>query len=215
MIIVEPQVQLMEDLNGKYILNHLERVARTCYKSESLITEGSSEKMVANLIKRGHEAMLEHASIGVKVTTDRGVTHEIVRHRIASYAQESTRYCNYGKEKFGSEITVLNPFGSFDLDMGDISNYEKYMVWYDAMLYAQTAYMKLIELGCTAQIARSVLPNSLKAEIVMTLNIRSWRNFFKLRTAKDAHPQMRQVAIMILELFKSNIPIVFDDIIVV
>jgi thymidylate synthase (FAD) len=214
MIIVEPEVKLLEDINGEYVLQYIEKIARVCYKSEDLITEDSARKMIANLIKRGHEAMLEHVSIGVKITTDRGVTHEIVRHRIASYAQESTRYCNYGKEKFGQEITVINPFLAFDLDMGDITNYEKYMVWYEAMVNAQTSYMKLLSLGCTPQEARSVLPNSLKAEIVMTLNIRSWRNFFKLRCAKDAHPQMRQVAIMILNLFKSIIPVMFDDIII-
>jgi thymidylate synthase (FAD) len=155
--------------------------------------------------KRGHLSVLEHQSVTVRVICDRGVTHEIVRHRLAAYTQESTRYCNYSKGKFGGEITVIDPiFFSHDS--------EKYKVWKDTIAKIEEAYNKLIELGATPQEARSVLPNSLKTEIVMTMNLREWRHFFTLRTSVAAHPQMREIAVPLLEEFKNRIPVVFDDI---
>ena len=200
-------------------LKHIEQIARVCYKSENLISEDgkSAKKLVTNLIKAGHEAMLEHSTLAVKFTVDRGVSHELVRHRIASFAQESTRYVNYSKEKFGNEINVIDIFDGIKLDakMKQLS-YEQIMrilaEWVDAMTDAERHYMKMIELGATPQMARSVLPNSTKTEIVITANYREWRNFFKLRTAPAAHPQMREVTIPLLQELKTKIPIIFDDI---
>jgi thymidylate synthase (FAD) len=160
-------------------------------------------------MKIGHESVIEHEKITVRIICDRGVTHEIVRHRIASYSQESTRYCNYSDNKFGKEITVIEPcFWDKDSKKDKI----KYDTWKEALIKAEEAYLKLIELGATPQEARSVLPNSLKTEIVVTMNIREWRHFFKLRTSKAAHPQMQEIARPILDEFKKLIPILFDDI---
>jgi thymidylate synthase (FAD) len=186
-------------------LYFIEYAARTCYKSEDKITEDSSRKFVQSLINRGHEAMIEHVSISAKVICDRGVTHEIVRHRVASYAQESTRYCNYSKEKFGNEITVIEPL-FWD------KHSAHYGEWEVACRKSEKSYFELINNGSTPQEARSILPNSLKTEIIVTMNLREWRHFFKLRCAKDAHPQMKEIAIKMLIEFRKRIAIIFDDI---
>lgn len=161
--------------------------------------------------------MLEHSTLSVRFICDRGVSHEIVRHRIASYAQESTRYCNYTKDKFDNEITFIDISDGIKLDSKVNSEDADtigliYYEWINAMHDAEWHYMNMISLGCTPQIARSVLPNSVKTELVMTANYREWRNFFKLRTAKDAHPQIREIAIPLCKELKGKIPIVFDDI---
>lgn len=188
-------------------LQHIEKIGRVCYKSEDKITEDgeSAKKFVKMLIDRGHEAMIEHSSLSVKFIVDRGVSHELVRHRIASFAQESTRYCNYGKDKFGNEVTFIKPFF---FEEGSVS----YNIWAGAMELMENAYLKLLDSGATPQEARSVLPNSTKTEITITANYREWRNFFKLRTAKAAHPQMREVTIPLLKELKERLPIIFDDI---
>ena len=148
--------------------------------------------------------MIEHEKISVKMVCDRGVTHEIVRHRVASYSQESTRYCNYQKDKFGNELTFIKPvFWSEDS--------EEYAVWKHMMQQCEEQYMHLIRLGASPQEARSILPNSLKTEIVVTMNLREWRHFFRLRTAGAAHPQMREIACMVLEEFRRQIPVVFEE----
>lgn len=200
-------------------LQHIERIGRVCYKSEDSITENgeSAKKFVAMLIKAGHEAMIEHSSLSVKFMVDRGVSHELVRHRIASFAQESTRYCNYVKDKFGAECTYIDLEGGITLDnkMKNMSADEIDSVlteWKFAMEDAEKHYMKMLELGATPQIARSVLPNSTKTEITITANYREWRNFFKLRVPATAHPQMRQVTIPLLTELKEVLPIIFDDI---
>lgn len=200
-------------------LQHIERIGRVCYKSEDSITENgeSAKKFVAMLIKAGHEAMIEHSSLSVKFTVDRGVSHELVRHRIASFAQESTRYCNYAKDKFGAECTYIDLTGGITLDnkMKGMSADEIDSVlteWKLAMEDAEKHYMKMLELGATPQIARSVLPNSTKTEITITANYREWRNFFKLRVPATAHPQMREVTIPLLTELKEVLPVIFDDI---
>lgn len=204
MKIIKPYTEILTDVNGKEILKNIEKVARTCYKSEHLISDGTAEKLVRMLIKRGHEAMIEHESISVKFVVDRGVSHEIVRHRVASYAQESTRYCNYANDKFGNELTFIIP--------NDIAKDEKNLWhWVEVVKSAETHYLSLIAVGTKPEIARSLLPNALKTEIVMTANLREWRHFFKLRCDKAAHPQMREVAIPLLNKFKDLIPVVFDD----
>jgi thymidylate synthase (FAD) len=209
MISIKPYFVIESEINGGEILKLIERVGRTCYKSEDKISESSAQKFVANIIKNGHEAVIEHYNITVRVVCDRGVTHEIVRHRVASYAQESTRYCNYSKDKFSNQITFIEPC-FWDLDNEE--DKKKYQIWKEAMEYSERKYMELIELGATAQEARSILPNSLKTELVMTMNLREWRHFFKLRAAPSAHPQMREIALQMLDKFKELIPIVFDDI---
>jgi thymidylate synthase (FAD) len=204
------QTFYIEDkINGNELLQRIEKFGRTCYKSEQLITDDSAEKFVKMILTLGHESVLEHEKVSVRVICDRGVSHEIVRHRIASYSQESTRYCNYGKNKFGNELSVIEPCF---WDINNKEDYQKYMIWQKAMEGAEIAYMKLLKLGATPQEARSVLPNSLKTEIVMTMNLREWRHFFKLRTASVAHPQMLEIARPMLEEFKKMIPVIFDDI---
>lgn len=148
--------------------------------------------------------MLEHASITVRFTVDRGVSHEIVRHRLASYCQESTRYCNYSKDAFGSEITVIRPEYLKENTPG-------YLFWKTAMEYAESAYFSLLTCGYTPQEARAVLPNSLKTEVVMTANLREWRHFFKLRCSSAAHPEMQRVARPLCMELRRLIPVVFDD----
>ena len=204
MKIIEPYFEIMDEVDGRKMLQKIEKIGRVCYKSEDLITEDSAEKFVGNILKRGHESVIEHEKISVKMVCDRGVTHEIVRHRVASYSQESTRYCNYQKDKFGNELTFIKPvFWSEDS--------EEYAVWKNMMQQCEDQYMKLIDLGASPQEARSILPNSLKTEIVVTMNLREWRHFFRLRTAGAAHPQMREIACMVLEEFRRQIPVVFDE----
>lgn len=205
MKVIKPSFEILTPINEEEILKLIEVSGRTCYKSEDSITNDSSKKFVKMLIDRGHDAMIEHFNITVKIICDRGVTHEIVRHRIASYAQESTRYCNYNNTKFGNELTVIEPcFWT--------KNSGHYKCWLDAMQQAEDHYNAMILEGATPQEARSVLPNSLKTEIVVTMNIREWRHFFKLRTAKTAHPQMREIAIKILNSFKNLMPTLFNDV---
>ena len=210
MKIINAGFQILTNINGIEMLKAIEYIARTCYKSESMITDLSAVKMVESLINRGHEAMLEHQSISVKFIVDRGVSHELVRHRMASYAQESTRYCNYSKDKFGNELTFISPCfwnkGS-----------REYEEWYAAMNSAEDIYFELIDWGVTPEQARAVLPNSIKTEVVMTANLREWRHFFKLRaigTTGKPHPQMLEVTVPLLAEFKALIPVVFDDLIV-
>ena len=208
---IKPYTQIYKDFDGQKVLQKIEAAARTCYKSEGKIQEGSAAKLVAGLIKSGHEAMLEHASVTVKfVVVDRGISHELVRHRLASFAQESTRYCNYSKDDFGSEITFIIP---------DYLEYksEGWNIWKEFMKQAEDAYFKMLDFGLSPQQARAVLPNSLKTEVVMTANLREWRHFFKLRalgTTGKPHPQMLEVAVPLLEDMKNLIPVVFDDLMI-
>lgn len=207
MKIVNAGYEILTEIDGDNELKFIEKVGRVCYKSEDNITEGSANGFVKMLIDKGHEAMLEHSCLTVKFIVDRGVSHEIVRHRLFSFAQESTRYCNYSKGKFGNEITVIKPC-FFEQDSVE------YDIWENAMLSAEHDYSELLLKGASQQEARAVLPNSLKTEVIVTGNYREWRHFFKLRTAKAAHPQMREVAIPLLEELKSRLAIIFDDIIV-
>lgn len=205
MKVIKPGFEIMTPLHGEDILRHIEACGRTCYKSEGNITAESAPKLVNAVIQRGHESVLEHYSISVRIVCDRGVSHEIVRHRIASYSQESTRYCNYSQGKFGNELTFIAP--AFFAD-----DSPSYSIWYQACQAAEKSYMELLAAGAKPEQARSVLPNSLKTELVMTTNLRDWRHVFCLRTAPDAHPQMREIMIPMLSAFQKMIPVVFDDI---
>jgi thymidylate synthase (FAD) len=224
MKLIKPTYEILTPLNGVKILQTIEKVARTCYKSEDKITETSAEAMIRNLIGRGHEAMIEFFDITVKFICDRGVSHELVRHRIASFAQESTRYCNYANEKFESQLTFILPVWGHDFNKeGEVKTTKdmlKYChsgdspeyMWLYQMLRSEESYNFLISKGWQAQQARSVLPNSLKTEINVKMNLREWRHFFKLRCAKAAHPQMRELTIPLLEELKTKIPVIFNDI---
>ncbi len=190
--------------NGPEILANIATAGRVCYQSEPNTSDAT---FVRKLIERGHESVLEHEKISVRIICDRGVSHEIVRHRIASYSQESTRYCNYSKDKFGNELTFIRP-PWVDMDEPDPSLSQ---MWQVGMSSAELCYRRMIELGWTPEQARTVLPNSLKTEVVMTANIREWRHFFRLRCSPAAHPQMRQIANMMLAGFKEAVPVIFDD----
>lgn len=202
MELLKPSFGIEDEIDGEQILRNIEKYGRTCYKSEDKITPDSARRFVSTILQSGHESVIEHEKVTVRIICDRGVTHEIVRHRIASYSQESTRYCNY----MSRGVRVIEP-------LFFIGDYKKYQIWLDAMYACENAYNALIEAGATPQEARSVLPNSLKTEIVITYNLREWRHFFRLRCSKRAHPQMREITIPLLQEFKRRIPIIFDDIV--
>lgn len=182
----------------------VERAARCCYKSESRIQEGSAEKLIRNCIKRGHESILEHASATFKIVTDRGMLAELTRHRLASFSVESSRYCNY---KDG--ISVIKP--QFAELYHDKPVWESELLWETACQHAEESYAEMIKHGCRPEIARSVLPQSLAVTMFMSANLREWRTVLKLRTAKAAHPQMRDLAGKMLVILHKEIPVVFED----
>ena len=225
MKIIKACYEILTPINGLEVLKLIERIGRVCYKSEDKITENSCHAFIKMLISRGHEAMIEHYSFSVKFICDRGVSHEIVRHRIAAFAQESTRYCNYGNKNEGCAFVlplwiesgegVYTPewsgcLGNADVDPFEHGSAASWWFWHCAV--SERDYLRLLEHGWTPQEARSVLPNSLKTEIVMTANLREWRHFFKLRTANAAHPQMQEITRPLLSELKGLIPEVFNDI---
>ena len=200
MKIIKPAVELLWITPDPEL--QIETAGRTCYKSEDKITEDSAFKFAEQMRKRGHHAMIEHAVASFRIVTDRGISHEIVRHRLASYAQESTRYCNYSGEKFGKECSFIEPP---NLDAHQRSQ------WVQACKAAEKFYFNMLEMGCSPQIARSVLPNCLKTEIVMMANLREWRHFISLRGAKAAHPQIRPIARDILWHLMQHASSIFND----
>lgn len=206
MRLIKSKVEILDNLNGGEIINKIARVARTCYKSEDNSTSERDRELVKRLIKSGHEAMIEFFDITVKFTCDRGVSHELVRHRMASFAQESTRYCNYSKDKFGNELTFIEPIWYDSLGITHKQDFEI------ALERCEDDYLEFIRQGWTPQQARAILPNALKTEINMKANLREWRHFFKLRCSTAAHPDMRVLALDLLKQFHDNIPIIFDDI---
>lgn len=211
MLLVKPSAEIL--MTTYLPLNLIEKAGRTCYKSEDKITETSNVDFAAMILKRGHESVVEHASATVRFVCDRGVTHEIVRHRLASYSQESTRYCDY---KGGHVSYIIPPWtsyteGEYTNDAHILTGDFAETMWAKNCLEIEQLYRNLREAGWRPEQARSVLPNSLKTEIVMTANLREWRHFFRLRTSPAAHPQMREVATPLLEAMKARIPVIFDD----
>jgi len=201
MKIVKPSVTMLWSTEDPE--NIIEKAGRTCYKSEKFITETSSRDFSIKMRKNGHEAMIEHAVASMLFITDRGITHEIVRHRLASYAQESTRYCNYSDvDKFNKEISVVEPSGLSPMARA---------LWLISCQDAEDSYLRLLEMGQSPQTARAVLPTCLKTELVMTANFREWRHFIKLRMSKAAHPDIRPLAKQVLELLFALAPGVFGD----
>ena len=205
MKIISPSHEILDLPDGKSLLKRIELAGRTCYKSEDKITKDSAKGFVKRILASGHHSVIEHINISVHFICDRGVTHELVRHRLASYSQESTRYANYSKTKFGKEITVIKPLFWPE----DSSEYKE---WLKGVGGSEKSYMKLIQLGARPEQARAVLPHSLKTEIVMTCNIREWRHVFTLRLSKAAHPQIREILWPLLKEFYEKIPVIFDDI---
>jgi thymidylate synthase (FAD) len=191
--------------SAEEVLRLIELAGRTCYKSEHKMSEGSAAEFIRRILRSGHESVIEHAQATVRFICDRGVTHELVRHRLAAYSQESTRYANYSHERFGSEITVIRPCFWEEES-------ETYLEWRRCMEQAERSYMRLLEMGASPQEARSVLPNSLKTEIVMTANMREWRHVFRLRCSRRAHPQIREIMLGLLSEMKDRVPVLFDDI---
>lgn len=185
MKILTPKVELASPFDEDDALKRIEAAGRTCYKSEDKITEDSAKRFVAALIRNGHDSVLEHVSVSFRITCDRGISHELVRHRLASYSQESTRYCHYDRG-----IAVIQPPGLYEHKLA-------FAVWVGAMKTVEAAYFRLLDTGLKPEIARAVLPTCLKTELVMTANLREWRHFLKLRLSRRAHPQIRQIAYMI------------------
>jgi thymidylate synthase (FAD) len=205
MKIIDPYYTIITEIDYHKVIKNLEQIGRICYKSEDKITNDSAESFIRMLIKNGHESVLEHEKLSVLFINDRGVSHEEVRHRLASFSQESTRFINYTKENRGGEIAVINIYPHL------INPLVSHDIWESHMIACETAYMKMIDAGEKPEIARSVLPNSLKTEIVITANIREWRTIFKQRTIKAAHPQIREVMIPLLDELIEKLPVLFED----
>lgn len=206
MKIINPSYEILTKINGKEILQEIERAGRTCYKSEDKITEESCQRFVDTLIRRGHHAMIEHGpSISVRFICNRGFTHELVRSRLCSYAQESTRNCNYSMGKYGGEITFIKP--AWFMECSNV-----FKIWEDSMRRAESDYLMLLKYKCSPQEARGVLPIDVKTEIVCKANIREWRHIFKIRTHSAAHPSMHQLMRPLCDELTEKIPVVFDDI---
>lgn len=216
MRLLKPSFEILtpDDTFAKMI-ERIEVAGRVCYKSEDRIDIGSAMNFLRVIIDRNHESVIEHESVSVRIICDRGVSHEIVRHRLASYSQESTRYCNYR----GGIAFIIPPW--VNIQEGEYTKYNNMAtkdyaayLWLMQMITIEKCYQELMDNDWSPQMARSVLPNSLKTEIVMSCNLREWKHFFKLRTSEAAHPQMREIAIPMLKEFQTRIPIIFGDIVV-
>lgn len=221
MKVIKPSWEIVNEPNWDEVIMNLERAIRTCYKSERLITPGSADKLIRNIIRRGHESTLEHASMTVRFVCDRGVSHELVRHRLCSFSQESTRYVNYspeGKNNEGDMQFILpcwmdeSYLGSYDDPYDCAGIFTPEYQWLGAMMDSQLRYNNLINLGWNPEHARSVLPNSLKTEIVVTTNMRDWRHIFHLRCDKTAHPQMRELIYPLWKHLAEKCPTLFDSV---
>ncbi|MHA1681520.1 MAG: FAD-dependent thymidylate synthase [Promethearchaeota archaeon] len=202
---VDESFEILTPLDGQAILKQVELAGRTCYKSEDKISGDSYLSFARMIMSRQHFSVIEHYSITVRIISNRGLSHELVRHRTASYAQESTRYCNYSKGKFGGEITVIDQKLLF-------KDEESYSTWKKAIESSEKYYMQLLAQGIPSQVARGVLPIDLKTEIIITANLREWRHIFELRTSQAAHPNIRRIMKGILDKVREHIPIIFDDI---
>ena len=203
MRIVEPWI-MVEKIDGKKIMKKIERACRTCYRSEGKISEDSYKTLLTNCITRGHESVLEHEKVTVRIYSDIGSYKDLTRHRHASFSVESTRYCSYDKDKFGNEISFINPVYMEDKEV--------YKTWENTMKEIEIGYKKMKELGATTDMCREILPHSTAAEYTMTANIREWKHILVLRTTKHVHPSIRQVLIPLLKYFKEEMPEIFGDI---
>ena len=203
MRLVEPWIKV-ENFDGVKIMKRIERACRTCYRSEDKISEESYKNLLTNCLNRGHESVLEHEKITVRIYSDIGTYKDLTRHRFASFSVESTRYCSYNKDKYGNEIAVVNPVY--------IEDKEVFETWKKAIEDMEKAYMKMKELGASTDMCREILPHSTAAEYTMTANIREWKHILSLRTTKNVHPAIRQILIPLLKYFKEQMPEIFGDI---
>ena len=204
MRIVEPWIKV-EKIDGVKIMKNIERACRTCYRSEGNITEDSYKKLLANCITRGHESVLEHEKVTVRIYSDVGSYKDLTRHRFASFSVESTRYCSYDKDKYGNEIAFMNPAGYME-------DKELYEIWKETMQEVEKRYIKMKELGASTDMCRELLPHATAGEYTMTANIREWKHILSLRTTKHVHPAIRQVLIPLLKYFQEEMPEIFSDV---
>jgi thymidylate synthase (FAD) len=197
-------------IEGIRLLRKIEWCGRISHRSEDQRTNISYDRFIrAVVIGHGDWSITEHASATVDFLVDRGITHEIVRHRIASYTQESTRFVNYEKKMPASFICPTEIISTHEADENSHLN----GIWNSLIDQCELAYKRLVQNGCKPQIARSVLPNALASRLIATMNLRTWRHFFIMRTCKEAHPQMREVTIPLLKQFQECIPILYEDIV--
>lgn len=203
MRIVDPWIKV-EKIDGTKIMKRIERACRTCYRSEGKITENSYKNLINNCITRGHESVLEHEKVTVRIYDDVGSYKDLTRHRFASFSVESTRYCSYDKDKYGNEIAFMNPVY--------IEDKETYEIWKNTMQEIEKSYIHMKELGATTDMCREILPHSTAGEYTMTANIREWKHILSLRTTKHVHPSIRQVMIPLLKYFQEQMPEIFGDI---
>lgn len=204
MNLINPVIEV-ENYDGVEIMKNIERACRTCYRSEGMITDDSYKKLLNNCINRGHESVLEHEKITVRMICDIGVYKDLTRHRFGSFSIESTRYCNYGKDKFDKEIKIIKPC---HIEEGT----EMYADWYSAMQHMEHFYMRMVDIGAKPDQLRMLLPHSTASQVTMTANIREWRHILDLRTKKMTHPSIRQLLIPLLLKFKEDMPELFASI---
>lgn len=204
MKIVAQKFEILTEIspNAEKELGLIERAGRTCYKSEAKDRD-TTERFIRGIIKRGHESVLEHSLLTVKFITSRSVSHQLVRHRLAAFSQESQRYCNYSKERFGNEVQFVDPV-SMAVD--------EFQAWKNSCALDEKEYLRLIQKGVAPEIARAVLPNCTKTEIVMSANYREWRHVLKERTSERADPNMRSLMSSLLRELQERIPVIFEDV---
>lgn len=228
MKIIKQYHEIKTEIDTEKIMSHLEWCGRTCYQSNGLIKENSADKFIKTIINSGHLSVIEHQNLTVKFITNRGVSHELVRHRLASYSQESTRYCAYNKDKFGSQLTFIQPswftqdvvgehdikwIGVYGRDIKEASILnKKENRWFWNCAICERDYLRLIYEGAKPEEARDILNNSIKTEIVVSCNVRQWREIFNQRCSRDAHPDIRNLMIPLLKELKEKLPILFEDI---
>lgn len=204
MQLIDPKIEV-EKVDGNGIMQKIERACRTCYRSEEKITDFSYKTLLKNCITRGHESVLEHEKITIRMTCDVGVYKDLTRHRIAAFSIESTRYCNYGKDKFNNEIKFIKPC---NIEEGT----SVYDLWKDACERIEKDYIEMSKLGAAPDELRMILPHSTAAEVTMTADIREWKHILLLRTSNHTHPAIRQLLIPLLLYFRQIMPEIFDDV---
>lgn len=205
---IEPSVEILSSTGQDTIIDQLkiiELAGRNCYKSEDKITEDSYNKMIAMLRMRKHESVLEHGNVTVRMIGSRAFTHQLIRHRLAAYSQESQRYVNYSKDKHGNSISFIKPIGYEDWS----DNLKESFV--TGLLDAESCYLEMVSDGMKAEDARGVLPNQTKTEIVVTMNLRAWRHFFSMRCDKHAQSEIRHIAKLLLAQMFETMPVIFQD----
>lgn len=215
MKIIDPKIEV-EKYDGVKIMKNIERACRTCYRSENSITDTSYKNLLKNCINRGHESVLEHEKVTVRMICDIGVYKDLTRHRFGSFSIESTRYCAYDKDKFGGELVLIQPLFFSPLPEDKIfPDTKEEMItidWFESMYAVENSYLSMRSAGATPDECRMILPHSTAAEVTMTANIREWKHILELRANSHAHPSVQQLMIPLLLNFKENMPEIFDKI---